>query len=159
MTSQSGPFPKDLVYAASENAWMTEGLMIDWIDRVLIPFVFNNNYGNFCLVMDSFQVHLKPSISQKLDEIGIETIIIPGGLTPDLQPLDIGVNSPFKHWLKNHYIFKQGFEQLTASQKRLEIARGVSYAWERINVQTIRNSFDRMLATTLDDLELADEIE
>ena len=159
MTSQSGPFPKDLVYAASENAWMTEGLMIDWIDRVLIPFVFNNNYGNFCLVMDSFQVHLKPSISQKLDEIGIETIIIPGGLTPDLQPLDIGVNSPFKHWLKNHYIFKQGFEQLTASQKRLEIARGVSYAWERINVQTIINSFDRMLATTLDDLELADEIE
>lgn len=159
MTSERGGYPRDIVYAANNNAWMTESLMLEWIDNVFVAFLGTHNSQHICLVMDSFQVHLKPSVSQKLTDLGIEIIFIPGGLTPDLQPLDIGVNGPFKHWLQEHSIFRQGFERFNAGQKRLEIARAVSHAWETITSETIVNSFGRMLATTFENIEEADEVE
>ena len=36
------------------------------------------------------------SISAAIQELGVEVIHIPGGCTGLLQPLDVGVNKPFK---------------------------------------------------------------
>ena len=57
-------------------------------------------------------------------------IFIPGGLTRYLQPLDIGINKPFKAALKKHYLLdkinsielnsQKNFTQVEKRQKIIE---------------------------------------
>ena len=49
------------------------------------------------LVLDSFRGHLVDSTKQKFKEKETDMAVIPGGLTPKLQPLDVSINKSFKN--------------------------------------------------------------
>ena len=49
-----------------------------------------------CLIYDSFKTHLMESIKKRLKDVNTDVAIIPGGLTGQLQPLDVSINKPFK---------------------------------------------------------------
>ena len=48
------------------------------------------------LICDSMRAHLTADVKKKVNQMNDVLAVIPGGLTKELQPLDIGVNRPFK---------------------------------------------------------------
>ena len=48
------------------------------------------------ILLDSYRCHLMPSVVNAIKDLGIEVIHIPGGCMGLLQPLDVGLNKPFK---------------------------------------------------------------
>ena len=67
--------------------------MTKWIDEVLAPDVATAPPGIVpILFLDSFSVHLKGSIVQKIQALGVQVEIIPGLL----QPVNVGFNKAFK---------------------------------------------------------------
>lgn len=156
---RENPYPDDLMYSCQSSAWMTDELMKRWLDQVLLPYVFSKLRGTVCMILDSFAVHLKPFVRAFAAEHEIEILYIPGGLTCELQPLDIGVNGPFKHWLREGSIDRPSFDTWTASEKRLEIARAISRSWSMISVPTVTNSFNRVLISTVNEIRDSEEVE
>jgi transposase-like protein len=153
------PYPQDMIYKTNQNAWMTEDAMLAWIEGVLVPFSFWYPIGSVCVVLDSFSIHLKDSIQLAIRNRNIPVIYIPGGLTGELQPLDVGINAPFKHYVHSVAIENPNFEGMTASQKRHSLACAISTAFSQISSDTVINSFNRMLFMTFDSIEDAEEIE
>lgn len=152
------PYPHDIHYMTNQNAWMTGEVMVEWIEQILMPFSYNHGIERICLILDSFSVHRQESIRTTFSNHGIHVIYIPGGMTGDLQPLDVGINAPFKHYIHEAVII-DGFEALSASERRFSIAQSVSNAFSNITVETVINSFNRVLFTTYDSIDDADEID
>jgi hypothetical protein len=151
------PYPA-LAYFTNERSWMIESAMHAWIDNVLLPYTRDHPNVTTCLILDSFQVHMMSSVRAKFTEHGITVVYIPGGLTADLQPLDVGINSPFKHWLREFLINHHEFSRMNVSLKRLSIAKGIERAWEKITHSTVIGSFGRVLSVTLAEIVDANEI-
>ncbi len=75
---------------------MDENGMKLWISQI-----WHNRLGGLlkkkaCLVYDMFKAHLMESIKTALSKLNTDVAIIPGGLTSQLQPLDVSINKPFK---------------------------------------------------------------
>ena len=80
-------------------------------------------------------------------------IFIPGGLTRYLQPLDIGINKPFKAALKKHYLLDKinsielnSQNNLTQVEKRQKIIENINKIWwddNEIKKDSITNSFQK----------------
>jgi hypothetical protein len=118
------------------NAWMTSDLMLKWLQL--------NNLNEKHLLLDSFSGHKSAVVMEKLQTI--KHTFIPPRCTAQCQPLDVGVNKPFKDRLRkywNDYIQK---DQLTTSgnYKAVPIALLLSWidlAYKDISATTIKNSF------------------
>ena len=54
--------------------------------------------------MDSFGAHYTPEVMARLNELKIDLLLIPGGTTDILQPLDVSVNKPLKQYYKDGWI-------------------------------------------------------
>ena len=76
---------------------MDEEMMSDWLQEVYVrrPDGFFNKSPSL-LIYDSMRAHLTDAVKAKVKKINSELAVIPGGLTKELQPLDIGINGPFK---------------------------------------------------------------
>ena len=55
------------------------------------------------LVLDSFRGHTMEEVKTLLKTGKTDLVVIPGGLTSMLQPLDVCINRPFKFALKQKY--------------------------------------------------------
>ena len=104
-------------------------------------------------------MHQSSQIRATIANMGVEVIIIPGGLTGMVQPLDVGVNAPFKHWLAESAIEDGDSALYTASETRHATACSISQAWDRISIETILNSFNRILFVTASEIEDFSEIQ
>ena len=155
----TNPYPVGIHYMTNRNAWMTEQAMLQWIQMIFMPFARIHGTEKTCLVIDSFQVHKTENVKRALSDNRIQVIFIPGGMTSDLQPLDVGINGPFKHYIHEAVVSSNNFEKLTASDKRLSISRSVSFAFSNITNDTIINSFNRVLCATYGAVNETDEID
>lgn len=75
-------FPKEVVVRCQAKGWMDKQLVQDWRKSML--------------VWDSFRAHLSKPVRSTLRSINTECVVIPGGMTSMLQPLDVSINKPFK---------------------------------------------------------------
>ena len=48
------------------------------------------------ILLDAYRVHMCQAVVDSIQALGIEVIHIPGGCTGILQPLDVGINRPYK---------------------------------------------------------------
>jgi hypothetical protein len=55
------------------------------------------------LFLDSYRCHMMASVMSKIQDLGVEVQHIPGGCTSLCQPIDIGVNEPFKNRLHSKW--------------------------------------------------------
>lgn len=55
------------------------------------------------LVLDAFRSHLTTGVKEKIEALNSDLVIIPGGMTSQLQVLDVVVNKPFKDNLRKEY--------------------------------------------------------
>jgi len=56
------------------------------------------------LVLDALKEHLTDSVKNQLRKMNTELVVIPGGMTSVLQPMDVSINKPFKDRLRQQYL-------------------------------------------------------
>ena len=87
---------EEIKYAVQEKGWMNERVMLQWIEEVWEPVMERNNYAPTLLILDSAGAHLTSDVRRALADLNTVLVIIPGGYTSKLQPMDIGTNKPWK---------------------------------------------------------------
>jgi hypothetical protein len=82
-------------------------ILKDFIDKNLLPKIRSRTSEPCLIIFDSYSVHLKfvrESLSQDYEENKIFFKVIPPGMTPILQPLDVAVNRSFQQHFNDSYI-------------------------------------------------------
>jgi len=78
---------------------MDEVCMLRWIEEVLKPYLAVNPPPPGIvpvILLEAYRCHMMASVTNAIADLGIEIISIPGGCTGLCQPLDVGINKPFK---------------------------------------------------------------
>lgn len=141
--------PKNLSVVVSKGGSMNEFIMKQWINMCFL------NRGNFfateksLLIMDCFGSHKKESVLSELRKLNCEVLFIPPKTTCYLQPLDMGVNSSFKSFLRSEWCkwMAEGTKEFTAKGYRKrpsweDVLKMVSTALDKIESKSITNSFE-----------------
>ena len=112
--------------------------MLEWIEKVWKPFVQDKplTYP----VIDEFSAHMTEAVGQAFGRLRTVVDFVVGGYTSKLQTLDVGVNKPFKGYMRDQ------FEQFMISYAnrtphRLEVSHWVVNSWEQITTSTILNTW------------------
>ena len=112
------------------NAWMDEEGMIEWFHKNFIYLLD----GKTLLIMDSLKVHMSTRIVSYFAHYDVHCKFIPGGCTGIIQPLDVGIMKPLKHYMKEDYIhyYSSHAFPINALQRRKDMhSRAVkSYSYE-----------------------------
>ena len=88
-------------HCTPEKGWMDGELMLKWLDGVWNKSCqFNQPGSESILIMDSFSTRLTNSVADNLKKNKVHTLIVPGGCTSILQPLDVSLKKPFKAILR-----------------------------------------------------------
>jgi hypothetical protein len=140
---------------------MDQDFVKDWVDKV-----WDRRPGALCrqkamLVLDSFWGHLNDDVKKKLQRGQTDMVVIPGGLTSILQPLDISINKPFKELLRRFYgeWMAEGNHRYTPGGKikrpPLEtMCSWILRAWDCISSDVIVKSFKKAsISNALDGTE------
>jgi hypothetical protein len=147
---KSQAFPKDVIVRAQEKGWMTEELMLEWL-----KIVWSHRPGAFLsqpsmLVLDAFKGHVTDSVKDQLCKMKTELVVIPGGMTSLLQPMDVTINKPFKDRLRQQYLtwIAGRAHELRETGKiksaaPSEVTRWVLAAWKAVLESIITRSFKK----------------
>jgi len=100
---QKGDYPPDVIVRMNEDGWMTEKLMVDWLNAVWGEKIIKHGKKRSLFIVDSFRGHLTQSVKSKCQEQNLVLGVIPGGLTSIVQPLDVSINKPFKDRLREKW--------------------------------------------------------
>lgn len=96
-------FPQNVHIRCQEKGWMTEELVLDWVKSVWCRRPGALLARRSMLVLDAFRGHLTEGVKKKLMDNRTELVVIPGGMTSQLQPLDVCLNKPFKAHVRRLY--------------------------------------------------------
>ena len=135
----------------------------EWI-RTCLPR--NPDNERSLLVWDSFRAHLTESVKADLRRRNFNVAVIPGGLTPVLQPLDKCLNKPFKDSIRRQYLswMMTGPFEFTPAGKKKAPSRNPVLQWIKqsraeIPAEMVRKSFKTCgISNALDNTE-DDEVE
>ena len=96
-------FPKyheGCVYACQDNTWMDEQVMLQWVEQILKPYVDTAPEDVVpILFLESYRCHIMAFVVNQIQALGVEVEHIPSGCTYLRQPVDIGINKPYKKHL------------------------------------------------------------
>ena len=146
MTREFPEFPDGILYTCQDNAWMDEKVMLQWVEKILKPYVDDAPDGVIpILFLDSYHCHIMGSVVMAIQNLGVEVEHIPGGFTYLCQPVDVGVNKPFKKLICDKWeqgMISEGIVHGTTSPPmRKQIAQWTLHAKSRINPEIIQNSW------------------
>ena len=105
------PFPKKWHITHSENHWLNEVTMLEYVDKILVPYIegirenlpLNKSNAHALCIFDVFRAHQCESFINKLSENDIKVRFVPASCTEELQPLDLSGNDTFKQSVKNAF--------------------------------------------------------
>ena len=75
----------------SDKGWINEGVMALYFRDVLLPYTHAEPAA---LLLDSYRAHLTSNVREAAEAMQLQLIIVPGGCTKELQPLDVNFNGP-----------------------------------------------------------------
>lgn len=93
--------PPGVFGCCQENGWMDERGCELWFEKVWKPYA--SAHPSSLLMLDEFKCHVQASFIKRLNSIGTELEVIPGGYTCVLQPCDVGINKPLKDCIRQQY--------------------------------------------------------
>ena len=141
-------WPKGVVVSANEKGYIDADMVCFWLENIWRKR--KNSF--FCkksvLIYDSSRPHLTDEVKQKVKKFS-DLVVIPGGLTSKLQPLDLSVNKSFKdrmrekweNWMVNGY---HSFTK-SGSMKRASYAvvcQWIDECWGEVTENCIKNGFN-----------------
>ena len=139
-------YPQGMIYVCQDNAWMDERVMLMWVEMVLEPYV-DTAPDNVVpiLFLDSYCCHMMNLVVNVMQDLGVEVEHFPGGCTSLCQPVDIGINKPFKAFLCKaweKWMIDEGIRSGTTSLPTRElISKWASYVKDQIKEMHIRNAW------------------
>ena len=75
--------------------------MLLWVEKVLKPYIESAPKGIVpLLLLDSYHYCVMASVVNEIQDLGVEVEHIPGGCTYLCQPVDIGINKPYKKHMR-----------------------------------------------------------
>ena len=129
-----------------EKGWFDTRVGQIWIEKVLAQHV--HDAENAFLLVDHFSVHLKSDFVKTVNNLGVDVDFIPAGYTCVLQPVDVGVNAPFKAALSDfhHTWCLEKYPQTLNTDKlptpeRKDVYEWVLRSYEQISVHSIQKTF------------------
>lgn len=139
--------PEGMVGCCQEVGWIDEQNSALWISKVWRPYVQDVN--DSFLLLDCFKCHQQACFTDKLSDCGTEYEFIPGGYTSQLQPCDVGINKPFKTYMRQLYMnwCVEKYRELGSiigalpTPGRREIIEWVRLSWENISPAIVRNAW------------------
>jgi hypothetical protein len=87
--------PPGIIVRVQERGWMTEQLILEWLNVVWKRRPGTLLRKSAMMVLDSFRGHTTERVKAKVNEDS-NLLVIRGGITKPLQPLDVVINRPFK---------------------------------------------------------------
>ena len=157
--------PSNLEVKSAPKAWWSRKF-----DDELVTKIFPELQEETVLLRDCFSVHLMEEIVARLESLNVHQVVIPPGMTGELQPLDVGINKPFKDYVKDEYR-RRRMKNISFTAKgyikkpgKKEFLQFVSKAWDKVSESVVRNSFyaarilykDRPLPEVGDTVEVED---
>ena len=142
--------PAGIIVRAQEKGWMDTGLVVDWL-----KVVWGRRRGALhkkrnMLVLDAFRGHLTEPVKTQLRKMNGDLVIIPGGMTSQLQVLDVVVNKPFKDNLRKRYTewLLSDDHALTPTGKLQKpavhlLCTWILQAWDAISQESIVHGFKK----------------
>jgi transposase-like protein len=143
--------PQTMEYNVQKRAWMDEITMLDWIDKVWKPT--SQQHPVSLLLIDSYSTHLTSNVMRELSLCNTEVEIIPAGYTCKLQPMDVGVNKPFKGYIKHKYMEWMVLNR-NLKPSRASVSEWIDGAWNHLSQNILINSFLGSGFTFIDDQQV-----
>jgi hypothetical protein len=84
-----------IIVKVNERGWMNEFVMEQWVDEVWMQRRNPGDAAHSVLILDAARSHLTDLAKDAVRD-SAKMVVVPGGLTKKLQPLDISVNRSFK---------------------------------------------------------------
>ena len=117
-----------------------------WVEKVLKPYVESDPEGIVPLsLLESYHCHVMASVVNEIQELGVEVEHIPGGCMYLCQPVDIGINTPYKIHMSHQWeiwMISEGKVKGTTSPPTHEqIVNWAKYVSEMISVVNIHNAW------------------
>jgi hypothetical protein len=129
-----------------EKGWFDGRVGQIWIEKVLAPYV--RDARKALLLVDHFSVHLSSGFVTSVNDLGVDVDFVPAGYTCVLQPVDVGVNAPFKTAIRdlNHKWCLQNYPKVKVDDKLPKPGRDDVYDWvlrsfETVSELSIRKTF------------------
>ena len=135
--------PPNVQVRATTNGWMTTEEYQYWLLHI-----YGKESQRRLLIVDSYKPHqTEDSIKKVNDSCNSDVIIIPGGCTSIVQPMDRCINRPFKEYMRASW--QEWMRQDRAKTKkgnlkqpsRQDAINWVSKAWDSIKLETLTHSF------------------
>ena len=113
------------------------------------------------IVWDQFRAHRTNPVIQKMAQLKTKVAVIPGGLTSQMQPLDVSLNKPFKAFIReewNKWMLSEDFEVTpTGRRKRpsiTQVCEWVKRSWDAVNEEIVVKAFKKCgISNALDGTE------
>jgi hypothetical protein len=134
-------FPVSIKYACQPKAWVDTDIFLQWIEKVWQPFALEKGGEPTHLLMDDFTVHKVGRCVDAIKNCGTEVDFVLPGYTSRLQVLDVGVNKPFKDYMRGYWEDYMVANVDNPKVQRHHIAQWVEMAWARVSIQTITNTW------------------
>jgi transposase-like protein len=128
------------------RAWMDHSLCLYWVDKILAPYVKDLPPGIVpLLLLDRYKCHLMESVVGTIEGLGVQVEHIPGGCTGLAQPIDVGVNKPFKNRMRNlweDWMMDGGLDTPTTKPpSRLQVTQWVDASCDLLTTSILKNSW------------------
>jgi DDE superfamily endonuclease len=150
-------FPTSNFYSVQESAWMESKLVVDWIGKVYAPWA-NLQEGPTILILDEFSGHMTREVRHAAAECGAFLEFIPGGYTHVLQPMDIGLNKPFKNCIRDCYddwLFDNDYNK---TPQREDVSTWIKQAWEKVRYETIIKTWKKAGFEQAEEMDLESDV-
>ena len=120
-----------IVVAMQEKGWMDENIMKIWIEKIWRSRIGGLGRRRSLLVLDSFEAHKTEQVKGSFKSENTDFVVIPGGLTSVLQPLDVCLNKPFKDRVRQKWMewMAEGIHKLTAGGRQKKTSEELVCQW------------------------------
>lgn len=158
---RDGPVAKSMakqkdnrVYACCQEKAYCDSLVMEvWIKHCLAPFYEKKSTG--LLMMDNFTAHNTASVKKLTASLGVMSVRLPPNMTSKLQILDVGINKPFKSYMKARYnllICRKMDLMLDESRDNIitreTMIKWVADSWDEVKHSAITNTSRHIGFTT-----------
>ena len=94
-----------------KKRWNDFSLTNVWVQKILCQYTKKQHA---LLVWDTFSGHMMTDVAEMLRKNNITVIVIPGGCTSKIQPIDVCLNKSFKNHCRRYWV--EYMQQQVATQ-------------------------------------------